>query len=117
MLRRLAALPDWPDPAVSGQDLSGWAAWLLKGLQGAAPELKALVELRPEASSDVKSAIGEARDRYDQAVDLLGGLFGKEFSVTAWEDDRRHGIVATLQKAIGHVRACRDALRSVDKSG
>ncbi len=111
LLRRLADLPDWPDLAVSGQDLSAWAAWLLKGLQDAEPELKALVDLRPEASAGVKRAIGEARDQHEQAVALLGALFGRDFSVSAWDDDRRFGITAKLRKAVGHVRACRDALR------
>ncbi len=43
LLRQLASLPDWPDHRVSGQDLSGWAAWLFKGLHEAEPGLKALV--------------------------------------------------------------------------
>src|SRR5258708_38942948 len=112
LLRRLTGLPDWPNPGTRGQDLSGWAAWLLKGLQEAEPDLKSLVVLRPDASPSVRRAIGEARDHYDQATGLLEALFGKDFSMSAWDDDRRHALGAKLRKAVGHLQAARNALLS-----
>ncbi len=106
LLRQLSNLPDWPSPPVSGHSLSGWAASLLMALRQAGPNLTGIVKLHLSASPRVRDAIGSVRDDFERAVALLEALFGKDFSMTAWEDDRRPGIEATLRKALGDVRGC-----------
>lgn len=115
LLRQLGSISDRPDHNVSGHDLSAWAACLFKGLQAAEPGLKALAGLRPEASPYVQYAIGKARDHLEQATALLAGFFGKDFRMTAWDDDRRAGMDAALRRVLRHVHECRKALWSVDE--
>lgn len=116
LVRLLSNLPDMPSPTMSGQELSGWPAWFLKALREAEPGLRALVKRRPSASPRVRETIGTARDELERAVVLLTGLFCEGFQHHSLGDDRRQGIEDKLRKALWHVLACRDALRSVTKA-
>ena len=114
-LRRqlLSSFEDYHGDPKTQDELTGWAAKLSNGFRHTEPGLRALVDLRPEASNHVQQAIGDARDHFDAAADIINLLFkGNGLSIN---DDNRQDVITKLGAAVRHARDCIKALQAAQK--
>lgn len=107
--RELAAsFEDWATGPTTLDELTSWAGKFARGFTHTEPRLRDLVELRADASRHALRAVGEARDHFDAAADIVNRLFkGGGLSIN---DDNRQDILTKLRAAVHHVRDCLGAL-------
>jgi len=115
VLRRTlgASFEDWPAGLKTLDDLTTWAGNLMQGYQVTEKALTEIVELRPDASRRVERVVGEARDEYYAAADVINGLFGDDGLSIQW--DERPAVEAQLRDAERHVRQCVAALDTLTR--
>ncbi|HEX9155969.1 MAG TPA: hypothetical protein VF819_10420 [Nitrospira sp.] len=108
-----ASFEDWPAGPNTLDELTTWAGKLGRGFAHTELHLRELVELRADASRHVQHAVGEARDHFYAAADIVNGLFkGSGLSI---DDDNRREVDAKLRVAIRHVRDCLGALDAAQR--
>ena len=99
-----ASFEDLPTGLNKLDDLTTWAAKLLRGFGRTEPALTEIVELRPEASRRIERAVGAASDAYYAAADIINRLFkGGGLSI---DDDNRQTVETKLREAVAHVKEC-----------
>lgn len=105
-----ASFEDWPAGLKKLDDLTTWAAKVLRGFPETEKALREIVELRPEASRRVDQAVGAARDAYYAAADVITRLF--RVGGLSINDDNRNTVETQLRRAMAQVEQC---LAELDK--
>ena len=105
--RQLAAsFEDWPQGPKTDTDLLTWAHKAARGFGVTQPGIDGLVSLRPEASRSVKRAIGEARDDYYTAADVIAPAVKTRWQVVNGEARPAPVDPVPLRKAFAHFKRC-----------
>jgi len=103
-----ASFEDWPNGFNKLDELTTWAAKLLRGFGVTEPALKEIVDLRHDASRRVERAVGTTHDTYYDAADIITKLFkGGGLSI---DDNNRLAVDTQLRGAVAHVKQCLAAL-------
>ena len=66
-----ASFNDWPHAPTTAKELESWAFRLARGYATTEPAMRELVDLRPEASRNIRRAAGAARDSFFAAADVI----------------------------------------------
>ncbi len=105
--RQLAAsFEDWPHGPKTDQELLTWAHKAARGFDVTQPGIDHLVSLRPEASRSVRRSVGEARDDYYAAADLIAPAVKTRWRVVNGEATPEPADPAPLRKGFALFKRC-----------
>ena len=105
--RQLAAsFEDWRPGPKTDDELVNWANRAARGFRVTQPALDELVSLRPEASRRVRRVIGQARDDYYEAADLIGPTIKTTWQVKGGYAGTAPVDAAPLRRAFAHFKRC-----------
>ena len=115
LLRRqlAASFADWPQGPKTDFELLTWAHKAARGFDVTRPGIDDLVRLRPEALRSDKRALGEARDGYYGAADLISPAIKTRWRVVNGESTPEPVDPVPLRKAFALFKRCIAALDAV----
>lgn len=115
--RQLAAsFEDWPHGPKTDHELLTWAHNAARGFSVTQSGIDDPVSLRPEASRSVRRSVGDARDDYYAAADLVGPAVKTRWRVVNGEATPEPVDAVPLRKAFALFKRCIAHLDAVGAS-